>query len=693
VTRAASLALLALVCWTGCVPDVGRSELGGRDLYQLLLDAEDSRPVGSEALALLLDATELDDPFLRRTAVRALGRLERPSLASSLTRHLADTDVEVRAAAAEAVAQSVHGEDGAEVLDPLLARVGTEADPAVRAMLARSLGRLQLGAADRRRVVEALIELAGPEGDAPEETLVGVALGFESLTRLQEDASLSLPAAELLMALMGHGVEETPGSAPSDAGHIRALAAAALGQARRLSGELIGSGLEDPEPEVRRTVLGYLSAAAPTLRDRLVARGLADSSVHVATAAVRYLAGVSRTEARCDRLVDVAGPASVPAVRLPALEALARPCPVPRPQRAVLVATVGELQDSTAPWQPAARALLSLANIDPDAASDRLDPFVEHENPFVRAWAARTAASLRDVESLFTLAVDPSPNVRVEAARGLYAVEGHGLDDFLVEQLDTNDPQLLLTVAGLLDGAPQRTRVARAALEAFERISRAQRETWRDPRMALLERIAQLGDVTLADRLTPFLADYDPVVADRVAEVLGEWTGRPHTAEPQPLPHAPLPTLAELRALEGSRLTLHMSGGGALVIELLPDQATTNVTRFARLAESGYYDGLTFHRWVPNFVIQGGSPGANEYQGDGPYTRDEVGGMPHWRGTVGLSTRGRDTGDGQIFVNLVDNMRLDYEYTVMGRLVAGYDTLDGILEGGTIERAVVTQER
>ncbi|MGD2047445.1 MAG: HEAT repeat domain-containing protein, partial [Gemmatimonadota bacterium] len=116
MTRAASLALLALVCWTGCVPDVGRSELGGRDLYQLLLDAEDSRPVGSEALALLLDATELDDPFLRRTAVRALGRLERPSLASSLTRHLADTDVEVRAAAAEAVAQSVHGEDGAEVL-------------------------------------------------------------------------------------------------------------------------------------------------------------------------------------------------------------------------------------------------------------------------------------------------------------------------------------------------------------------------------------------------------------------------------------------------------------------------------------------------------------------------------------------------------------------------------------------------
>ena len=51
-------------------------------------------------------------------------------------------------------------------------------------------------------------------------------------------------------------------------------------------------------------------------------------------------------------------------------------------------------------------------------------------------------------------------------------------------------------------------------------------------------------------------------------------------------------------------------------------------------------------RVVPNFVIQGGSPGANEYWGDGPYTRDELTTEEHLRGTVGISTRGRDTGDG-----------------------------------------------
>ena len=85
-----------------------------------------------------------------------------------------------------------------------------------------------------------------------------------------------------------------------------------------------------------------------------------------------------------------------------------------------------------------------------------------------------------------------------------------------------------------------------------------------------------------------------------------------------------------------------------------------------------------------NFVIQGGSPGANEYSGDPLFMRDEVG--LHVRGTAGVSTRGRDTGDAQIFVNLVDSPRLDHVYTVFGTVVAGMDVVDGILEGDVIER-------
>jgi cyclophilin family peptidyl-prolyl cis-trans isomerase len=130
-----------------------------------------------------------------------------------------------------------------------------------------------------------------------------------------------------------------------------------------------------------------------------------------------------------------------------------------------------------------------------------------------------------------------------------------------------------------------------------------------------------------------------------------------------------------------------MAGRGAFDIALDPDFAPLTSVRIARRVAEGYYNGLTFHRVAPNFVIQGGSPGANEYAGDALYMRDEVG--IHRRGTVGISTRGRDTGDAQIFVNLVDSPRLDHQYTVFGTVVSGMDVVDGILEGDVIERVEV----
>ena len=79
---------------------------------------------------------------------------------------------------------------------------------------------------------------------------------------------------------------------------------------------------------------------------------------------------------------------------------------------------------------------------------------------------------------------------------------------------------------------------------------------------------------------------------------------------------------------------------------------------------------------------------ANEYTGDGPFLRDEIGSSSHSRGTVGLSTRGRDTGDAQLFINLVNNPRLDFDYTIFGR-VSGRSAamLDEVLEGDRITDA------
>ena len=148
-------------------------------------------------------------------------------------------------------------------------------------------------------------------------------------------------------------------------------------------------------------------------------------------------------------------------------------------------------------------------------------------------------------------------------------------------------------------------------------------------------------------------------------------------------------TAAELRSVAAARARISIRGVGSFELALIGSEAPASAVRFARLAQSGYYNGLTFHRVAPNFVIQGGSPGANEYIGDATFMRDELGQWPHVRGAVGISTRGRDTGDAQIFIDLVDNPRLDHQYTVFAHVLNGMDIVDAILEGDVIEKVEI----
>ena len=74
---------------------------------------------------------------------------------------------------------------------------------------------------------------------------------------------------------------------------------------------------------------------------------------------------------------------------------------------------------------------------------------------------------------------------------------------------------------------------------------------------------------------------------------------------------------------------------------------------------------------------------------DAGFMRDEVGTWPHVRGAVGISTRGHDTGDAQIFVDLVDNPRLDHQYTVFAQVLNGIEVVDRILEGDVIDRVEI----
>jgi peptidyl-prolyl cis-trans isomerase B (cyclophilin B) len=128
------------------------------------------------------------------------------------------------------------------------------------------------------------------------------------------------------------------------------------------------------------------------------------------------------------------------------------------------------------------------------------------------------------------------------------------------------------------------------------------------------------------------------------------------------------------------------AGKGTIVIELMPELAPVTVAHVIDLAKDGYYDGTTFHRVIPGFMIQGGDPNTRDRDpnndGNGnPSMRldDEFGNAPFVRGVVAMANQGRQgsTG-GQFFIMHADNRSLDGRYTVIGRVVSGIEVVDEI---------------
>jgi cyclophilin family peptidyl-prolyl cis-trans isomerase len=252
--------------------------------------------------------------------------------------------------------------------------------------------------------------------------------------------------------------------------------------------------------------------------------------------------------------------------------------------------------------------------------------------------------------------------VRASAIDGLARLAGHAADSVYLSALNSDDNQLLMSAAAALKGS-QATGVSTAVAATIARLNAKRRETTHDGTVALTELLRTFPGAVVPDAL--------PVVK------------------------VPTPTFEELAAIEKATAVIEMADGGVMRVRLHAFDAPTNAARFVRLARAGAFDGLTFHRVAPFFVVQGPSPNANEYSApDGPFARDELG-VRNARATIGLSTRGRDTADGQIYINSVDNTWLDHEYTVMGMiematLKAGLPIFDTMQEGARIRRVTIT---
>ena len=649
-----------------------------------ILAAEDRRAPDARDLATIRAGAHSGDAETVRIAVRALGRLERPELIADILPSLRHPLPEIRAESANAIAQAAQGwthkslPKGSARVDldaaatALTARLSVEADPNVRAVIGESLGRLPyVTAAEVEKAKRTLLGLLARSQSAADR--LGVARGLEEVVRLDRTlspmdtdvagalrtlSSLSTPPGAADLATRGTG--RAPAGRVSDPARdarVRRLALQALIDAESVDDGVLRRAAADPDAQVRSLAmraasnsrLGSSDVAADALR-----QGLADTAPMVRLEALRALPGHGGGLNACEAAIGAVRDPD-PHVALVGLDQLARCSSADAV--ALLEQTVDDPSqtDSARGWHRAAHGIVALASASPERAAAALPQFTRSGNGHLRMYAARAAAVLEDRATLEALAIDADDNVKEAAIDGLTVVAGHDADGLYIAALATGQYQVVRAAAAALAGtaAPDGAAALNAALH---RLVAEGRDNSRDARTMIAETLRGLG-VTV-DAATPV----------RAAQAV------------------PALTAADLRRLASARARVAIRGVGSFEVALIASEAPMSALRFVRLVASGYYNGLTFHRVVPNLVIQGGSPDANEYVGDATFMRDELGQWPHVRGAVGISTRGRDTGDAQIFVDLVDNPRFDHDYTVFAHVLNGMEVVDAILEGDVIEK-------
>ena len=656
-----------------------------------VLAAEEGRAELPGQLSSLVEATRSDAPDVQAAAARALGRLERRDVIPVLLPLLSARDADVRAEAATAIAQSFRGE-------PLSEPPSAEHVQATQAALMaaprsdevyRSVGRLPYETADQVRAAEAFLRDALPRAAA--------ARALETIGRLHRKLG---PIGEETLDRLRMIASRAARTEPPDA---RRNAMAALVASQGADLPTVEAALRDEEFEIRRLAVLVIGGAGNTFagdqRANLLNVALQDRSPAVRLEAVRAWARRASDENGCAPLTQALGDTDLHVV-LTALDALGDQCKADDQITDRLTAEA-RTPPTVGPWQREAHAFVALAKRSRERAAVAMSSFAMHNDWQVRMYAARAAAAMDDVDTLTRLAADPDDNVVEAVLPPLRRLLKSESDTIFVSALQRRNRtigrdaparpyQVIRAAAIQLRGAVPTPQLVAAVTDALARTTADRCMTSRDVRLALIARLVELGDAAQTSVLTPLLHDVDPAVASAAADGVAKWTGKRPPIDPQKRqPDVPSQSAVSTQPL----VSVEMESGRRFYMAFYPDQALLTKARFLRLVEQRYYDNLTFHRVVPNFVIQGGSPNANEYCGDCPFMRDERGLLMNLRGTVGVSTRGRDTGDAQFFVNLVDNARLDHDYTVFAYVCADQmKVVDEIQEGERMRHVTIASD-
>jgi len=363
----------------------------------------------------------------------------------------------------------------------------------------------------------------------------------------------------------------------------------------------------------------------------------------------------------------------------------------------------------------------AIGSLRSEGASDVLVDLLADPSPPVRAAAIRGLALLDPQGFVFILSgLDPDPNwsVRAELASALgslppetglprlramlrdadqrvipavlsalAALHPPDTAEVMLGYLKVEDPVVRAAAANALARVGLSSQGVAALVEAYRF---GQRDQTYVARAAALGALAQHGGTEAVRVLNEALGDRDWAVRVRAAALLQKIdpaSDAPARIRPAPshaapdryaVPHIVNPPVSTQLHVETDR--------GTIQIELAVLDAPLTVENIVTLARKGFYDGLSFHRVVPGFVIQTGDPRGDGEGGPGYTIRDELNDRPFVRGSVGLALDWEDTGGSQLFITQSPQPHLDGRYTVVGRVISGMEAVDRIEQWDMIRR-------